>query len=143
MNPPDEQGRLTVEQAIDRFRARVVAEFRVLNQHLPRSRHLERGEIDRLADNLLFAVRETPMRRNASLLNKAVWMASGVLVHAIRRRGRRRKAAGATTHWNRQAVDGGEQPQADMGASALPLTQEHLENVDAAAIGAEDGSRVA
>ena len=92
MSASAEQSRLTIEQAVDRFRARVVAEFRLLNEHLPRSRRLDRGEIERLVVDLLFAVRETPKRRNASLLDKAVWLASGVLVHAIRRRSRRQVA---------------------------------------------------
>ena len=90
MNRPVEQGCLTLEQAVERLRGRVVSELRLLNEHLPKSRRLERGEIDRLVDNLLFAVRETPKRRNASLLERAVCMASGVLVHRIRRRDKRR-----------------------------------------------------
>lgn len=121
MSPPDKRGRLTVDQAVGRFRAQVVAELRVLNEHLPRSRRLERAEIDRLIDNLLYALRETPKRRNASLLDKAVWVASDVLVQAIRRRGRR-KAAGSITHWDRQAVDGGERVQGDTRAPAAART---------------------
>lgn len=140
MSPPDEQGRLTVDQAVGRFRARVIAELRTLNGHLPGSRRLERAEIDRLVDNLLFAHRETPKRRNASLLDKAVWIASEVFVQAIRRRGGRRKATGSITHRNRQAAHGGEQLQGDTRAPTLPLARAHLENADAAEKGARNGS---
>ena len=92
MSPSVDQGGSTIEQAVERCRARAVSELRLLNEHLPLSRRLDRAEIDRLVDNLLFAVRETPRQRNASLFDKAVGMASGVLVHAIRRRNRRRIA---------------------------------------------------
>lgn len=90
LNRPVEQACLTLEQAVERLRGRVVSELRLLNEHLPRSRRLERGEIDCLVDDLLFAVRETPKRRNASLLEKTILMASGVLVHRTRRRDKRR-----------------------------------------------------
>ena len=92
MSPSVDQGGSTIEQAVERCRARTVSELRHLNEHLPLSRRLDRAEIDRLVDNLLFAVRETPRQRNASLFDKAVGMASGVLVYAIRRRNRRRIA---------------------------------------------------
>ncbi len=115
MDSSVEPGRLTIEQAVERFRARTVSELRVLNKYLPQSMHLERKEIDRLVENLLSAMHETPKRRNASLLDKAVWMASGVLAHAIRHRSRRRKRPGATVYWTRHAVDEGGRPKGDTG----------------------------
>lgn len=89
MEPANDQGRLTFEQAAGRFRARTVSELRALNEHLPRSMRLERREVDGLVDDLLCTVAETAKRRNASLLDKTVWR----LVRAVRPPNRRTSTA--------------------------------------------------
>lgn len=89
----DDKDRLTLEQAVWRvFRTRAVSELRLLNEHLPRSQRLERREVDRLVDDLVLAVRRMPRWRNASLLDRAMWTASAVLVRAIRQRRQRKRA---------------------------------------------------
>jgi hypothetical protein len=130
---------LTAEEAIERFRARAIAELRILDEHLPRSRRLDRREIERLVDNLLFAHSETAKRRHASLFDKAVWMAGGVLVHALRRRARRRTAPGTAVHWYREARDADQRPQDGLSSSAGSSTRGALERIDDAASSAGEG----
>ena len=89
MNYSTDRSHLTSEQAVwSVFRSRAVSEFRLLNRHLPHSQRLERREINRLVEDLLHAVRQTPKLRNASMLDKTIWTASAVLVRAVRRRTR-------------------------------------------------------
>lgn len=143
MNYPTEEKRLSIEQVVGRLHARTLSELRLLNEHLPQSMRLERMEIDRLADDLLFAVRETPKRRNASLFHKAVWMASDLLVHATRQRSRRRNDVGALAHWNRQAVHEAGHSKGDSDALPAPLAQGHSENLGTGLAGANNRNRVA
>lgn len=81
--------RLTTEQAVGLFRAHTVSGLRALNEQLPRSQRLERREIERLVDDLLFAVRDAPRQRDASPLTKAIWLATSIMRPA--RRGSHRK----------------------------------------------------
>lgn len=84
--------RLSIEQAMERLRSRATTEIKALNEHLPLSRRLERKEIHRLVDDLLFAVRDMLKRKKGSPLNRAFRVAMALCVRTIRQRSRRRKA---------------------------------------------------
>ncbi len=61
------------------FRAHTVSGLRALNEQLPRSQRLERREIERLVDDLLFAVRDAPRQRDASPFRRVIWMATSMM----------------------------------------------------------------
>ncbi len=144
MNHSTDRNRLTLEQAVwSVFRTRAATELRLLNEHLPLSRRLERREIDRIADDLLHAVQRTPKLRNASLLDKTMWTASAVLVRAIRGRRRMKQTASGAPLWNRKAGDEGKVSEGDLGTARRRGNQAEIEIPGRSCTDKKDKSRVA
>jgi hypothetical protein len=92
---------LTIEEALERFRGRTAAELKLLNAHLPKSLRLERREANRLVDDLMYALRKTLERRNASLFDMALLQARDLLVWptGLRRRSNKFAANKAAQNW--------------------------------------------